>query len=229
MSKSILILGASGSGKSASIRTLNPEETIIISAIKKELPFPGSARMYTYYHKKDNPNGNLFYLTKTSDVIALLDVIPKIRKNVKNIVIDDNSYLTIKELDRRRFETGYGKFSDIAHDVIELCDFSKTLPPDVYVFFLHHTTEVGDGLLEPKKIKSISFGKMVEERLGGIETQFTVTLLASKIEKDNEIQYVFLTKDANSTTKTPMGMFEDTFIPNDLQLVRDVIDKYYNG
>ena len=39
MSESILILGESGCGKSASIRTLVPTETFIINVNNKKLPF----------------------------------------------------------------------------------------------------------------------------------------------------------------------------------------------
>ena len=74
----------------------------------------------------------------------------------------------------------------------------------------------------------MSYGKMLDEKLGSMEAHFTVVLRAAKESEGNEIKYVFYTKDANSTVKTPLGMFEDEKIPNDLKMVREAIDCYYN-
>lgn len=41
MANLIAIVGASGTGKSSSIRTLNPSETFIINVASKPLPFKG--------------------------------------------------------------------------------------------------------------------------------------------------------------------------------------------
>jgi hypothetical protein len=83
-------------------------------------------------------------------------------------------------------------------------------------------------VLEEKKLKAQTIGKLVEQKLGSYEAFFTVILLATKVKGENgEPEYYFLTRDANSTIKTPMGMFEEARIPNDLALVKETIVEYY--
>lgn len=82
MANVIVILGQSGTGKSTSIRTLNPEETIIINPLKKLLPFKGASKMYSV--EKNN------YLPKAS-YGNIIDKLKEAHSNpkVKNIIIDD--------------------------------------------------------------------------------------------------------------------------------------------
>lgn len=147
--------------------------------------------------------------------------------HIKDIVIDDNTYLTILELQRRRAE-GWEKFETIVQNFLDLAFKSKSLRSDIVVHILHHLAEVGDGILEDKHYKAISFGKFTDEKLGGQEAQFTIVLRAVKEKNGNNIEYVFYTRDANSTAKTPFEMFEDEKIPNDLLLVRKTMDCYYD-
>lgn len=97
-----VILGKSGTGKSTSIKTLNPKETIIINVLGKRLPFKGSNSLY------NKENKNLFRLDDYTQVIKLLDEVNK-QQQVKNVVIDDSIYILRKEYFSRARETGYGK------------------------------------------------------------------------------------------------------------------------
>lgn len=75
----------------------------------------------------------------------------------------------------------------------------------------------------------MTIGKLVDDKLGSYEAYFTVILMAKKLKtKDDDVEHVFVTRDANSTTKTPIGMFADKHIPNDLALVRETIINYYS-
>jgi len=149
--------------------------------------------------------------------------------HITTIVVDDNTFLAAKELDRRRDENGYVKFNDIAHDFLQLSELANTLREDLNVYFMHHIREEGDGILEDKTYKAMSYGKMIDEKLGSIEAQFDIVFLACKVdgEKD-EIAYKFKTKDKLGSAKTPMNMFEDEFIDNDLSMINKVISCYYN-
>ena len=50
-SKLIGIVGATGTGKSTSIKYSDPKETYIINTAKKELPFKGAEKLYNVENK----------------------------------------------------------------------------------------------------------------------------------------------------------------------------------
>jgi AAA domain len=225
---SILVIGESGSGKSTSIRNLNPEATIVFSALGKGLPFEGSRKNYKVWDKVKNPQGNVVVTSSSATIAQWLRHIDASMPHITTVIVDDNTFLAAKELDRRRTEQTFNKFSDIAHDFLFLSELANTLREDLNIYFMHHITEEGDGILEPKKIKALSFGKLISDKLGSIEAQFEIVLHASKeVTKDKELKYVFKTRSANSTAKSPIGMFEEGEIDNDLNLVNEAINKYY--
>lgn len=229
MSRAVFVIGESGAGKSSAIRTLNPKETFLINALGKDLPFKGSAKIYTYWDKEKNPEGNMIKTSKADVIMKWLKHISDNMPNVKNVVIDDNTFVTSLELIRRTKETTWDKYNDIASNFIQLAELSKSLRDDIIVYILHHTKEEGDGILEEKKVKAMSYGKLVDEKLCSQEAQFTIVLLAKKEKTDNGIQYSFYTRDQNSTAKTPYGMFDEEKIPNDFQEVRKAIECYYDN
>jgi hypothetical protein len=223
-------MGESGAGKSTSIRTLNPKETFGFLSLGKDLPFKGSGKLYTPWNKETNPNGNIIKSSNARVVLQWLDFIDKKMPHIKNVFIDDNTHLSSLEYMRRIGEKTFDKFNDIADNMVNIAQKAASLRDDLTVFILHHVKETGDGVLEEKKVKAQTIGKLVEEKLGSYEAFFTVILLATKLKGENgEPEYFFITRDANSTTKTPMGMFEQSKIPNDLQLVRDTITAYYEA
>ena len=228
-SKSILIIGESGAGKSTSLRNLNPKETIVFSALGKGLPLKNSRINYTVWDKNQNPTGN-FIITSSAKVIATwLQHISKSMPHIHTIVIDDSTFLSAKELDRRKDEVGYQKFNDIAHDFLALSEVANTLRGDLNIYFMYHVVTEGDGIMESKIIRAMSHGKMIQEKLASIEAQFEIVLLASKLsDKDNNLSYKFKTRDMSSTAKSPMDMFEDEYIDNDLALVNNAIACYYD-
>lgn len=230
MSDTVLILGESGSGKSTAIRTLPPEETFLINSLGKDLPFKGSRNMYTTFNKETNPKGNMVVTTHAQVIMQWLNHINEKLPHIHYVVIDDNTHQSSMEYLRRIRETTWDKWNDIAANMITLVQHAKTLRPDLTVFFLHHVTTEGDGLLEAKKIKAQTLGKLVDQKLSSYESYFTVVLLAEKVynPKTEEVEHFFLTRDGDSTTKSPLGMFDEKNIPNDLALVANTINKYYN-
>ena len=101
MSNLVLILGDSGSGKSTSIKGLNPKETVIINVLGKRLPFKGSVKSYNSDVK------NLFHIDEWSTVIGYIDGISKNAPQIKNIVIDDAIYIMRTEFFNRSKERGW--------------------------------------------------------------------------------------------------------------------------
>lgn len=227
---SILIIGESGSGKSTSLRNLNAQETMVFSALGKGLPFKNSRIDYTVYNKESNPKGNLIVTSSAKSIANWLLHISEKRTEITTCVIDDSTFLSAKELDRRRDESGYAKFSDIAHDFLHLSEIANTLRADLNVYFLYHAVTEGDGILEKRSTKALSHGKMIQEKLASVEAQFEIVLLACKIiDKDNNLSYKFKTKDADSTVKSPMGLFDSEYIDNDLELINTQIKCYYHS
>lgn len=237
MGKSALVIGPSGAGKSTSIghieelniKGLNPKETIIINALGKEMPWRGSAKQYTIWDKDKNPDGNMIVTSNPRTVLQWLHHINKNMPQIKNVVLDDNTHNSSMEYMRRINEKSFEKFNDIGFFMSTTAMDVKSFRDDLYVFFLHHTREIGDGILEEKTTNAMTIGKLVDEKLSGYESFFTVVLRAIKKVEDDEIKYYFLTKDAHSTAKSPIGMFDNKEIPNDLGVVRETMDKYYNG
>lgn len=228
MSRKVFYIGPSGSGKTSAVRTLDSKTTFIIGALTKELPWKGSAKQYTYFHKETNPTGNLVKTSNALAIIQWLDYIDKNRPEITDIVIDDNTFVTSLELLRRSKESSWEKFNDIAENFIALVTKAGSLRDNIIVHILHHTQVEGDGILEDKSYRAMSYGKLIDEKLCSQEAQFTIVLRASKEKSDKGLEYLFYTRDANSTAKAPFGMFETDTIPNDLALVRKAITCYYD-
>lgn len=223
-------MGSSKAGKTTSIRTLDPKKTIVFSPLSKGLPFEGSNKNYTVWDKEKNPTGNLVRTSSSKAIVQWLKHISANMPHVTVAVVDDNTFVSAKELDRRRGEVGFQKYSDIAHDILEITEVANSLRDDLNVYFMHHTVVVGDGIMEKQQTKAASFGKLVDEKYHGIEAQFEIVFLATKLVDDNDgISYKFKTREANSTIGTPMGMFEEEYVDNDLQAINERINCFYNG
>ena len=195
----VLILGESGSGKSASMRNFDVNEVGIFNVASKPLPF-----------RKKLPHADgAGYGTIQS---ALKN--PKLKK----YVIDDSQYLLCFELFRTAKENGYQKFTDMALNFYNLIQFiiSKT-PPDVIVYFLHHTETTTDG-----KVKAKTIGKMLDEKLT-VEGLFSIVLMCVT---DGQTHKFITQSDGYSTAKSPMEMFA-LEIDNDLKFVDEKIREYY--
>jgi hypothetical protein len=102
----------------------------------------------------------------------------------------------------------------------------KDLRDDLYCFFLTHSESTTD-INGRNKVKAKTVGKMIDNALT-LEGLFSIVLFGKvRIEEDGTMQYGFETQTNGETTcKSPMGMFEETFIDNDLQFVKDCIIEY---
>lgn len=219
MSTKVMIGGESGHGKSTSIRTLNPVETMIINVIGKELPFEGWKKKY---NKESKNIINVYSSDKIQDVMRAVD--QKMMEK-KIIVIDDAQYIMSYEFMARAKEKGYEKFIEIGKNMFDIYKLAGELREDIIVVFLSHTEDIQANGYMKTKIKTI--GKMLDDKIT-LEGLFSVVLQAVARKNFNkEIEHVFVTQsDGTSTVKSPIGMFESAEIPNDLQLVVDCIRKY---
>jgi hypothetical protein len=212
MSTPILVIGGSGTGKSTSFRNLDPSKTLLIQAIAKPLPFsgvdyPGWARF-----NAETKTGNIFVTDDAASVIALINGTKR-----KTIIIDDVQYIMANEYMRRCAETGYAKFTEIARHMWDILNAAAVCAPDVHIYMLSHSeiTDAGQ-----TKIKTI--GKLLDDKIT-VEGMFSMVL--KTVVQDGK--YYFATKNnGQDTTKTPMGMFKDELIPNDLAEVDAAVIKY---
>ena len=221
MSNTILVIGASGSGKSTSLETLAPEETFIIKVVDKDLPFRGGRKNYIPFDKEGK--GNMFATASSVAIVKTLKFISENRPDIKNIIIDDFNYIMALEYFDRATENGFAKFTEIAVHAADVVNAAKSLRKDLNVAILAHSeVEEGTGDL---KIKTV--GKLIDEKLT-IEGMVTCVFFTEVEQTPEGNKYWFITQARRSKGKTPKGMFEDLKIPNDLKLVFDTINNYYD-
>ena len=194
-----MIYGQSGTGKSTSLRNFKPEDVCIVNVSGKPLPFKNK-------HKTFN----------TDDYMAIDAAIKK--APAKSIVIDDATYLMTGEYMRTAKVTGYQKNTDMALNYYTLVKAASALPADKVVYFMGHSDTDANG---NEKFKTI--GKMLDEKVT-LEGMFTIVL--KTVVTDGK--YQFSTRNSGQdTVKTPLGMFNDVLIDNDLAMVDKTIREYY--
>lgn len=210
MSISVMVLGESGTGKSSSMRGMNPAETLLIQAIKKPVPFRSDGWKYL---GADNKTGNIVVCDNSAQIITMMH---KTQRQI--VVIDDFQYVLANEFMRRSEERGYDKFSDIGRHAWDILNAASSLPDNKRVYILSHTEQTESG-----RIKAKTIGKMLDDKIT-IEGMFSIVLRTAVIND----QYMFRTRNNGSdTTKTPIGMFDAEVIDNDLNAVDHAITKYY--
>lgn len=210
----VLILGESGTGKSASMRNMDSSKTVIIQAVNKPLPFRNT---FCKYNKSDD-SGTLTVTDQSTSIIGAMNHFAS--KGCKEIIVDDFQYVMANEFMRRSQEVGFTKFTDIARHAWETITAAQNLPDDVKVYFLSHTQSDDQGLIKAKTI-----GKLLDEKIT-VEGLFTM-VLRTNVEDG---KYSFSTQNNGSdTVKSPMGLFDDQYIENDLNLVNTKINEYYFG
>lgn len=208
MSIATFILGESGTGKSTSMRNMNPAQTLLIQAIKKPLPFRSEVWRYI---TKDG--GNIVVRDGAAEII---DLMHRTQRDV--IVLDDYQYVLANEFMRRTDERGFDKFTDIGKHAWEIIRAAADLPEHKRVYVLSHTETTDAG-----RVKAKTIGRMLDEKIT-LEGMFSIVLRTAVIND----QYVFRTRNNGSdTVKTPLGMFDTETIPNDLAAVDAAIVDYY--
>ena len=227
MAELIAIVGESGSGKTTSIRNLNPETTFIISTTGKRPGIKGAKKKYTDFkiNKETKEVTGNFYTTSNIDQIAsVMKLINTKMANIKTLIIDDYQYLQGFESMARVDEKGYAKFTDIAKHAYGVLKSGMDLRDDLFVVIITHSENIGDNINPYYKIKTL--GKMLDSVIT-LEGLFTYVLF-TKVTNDGEtVQYKFLTNsDGSCTAKSPMGLFDDMLIDNDLDFVINKITEY---
>ena len=225
MAQSVLVIAESGSGKSTSGRNLDSKKTFWVNIANKPLPFKGWKKMYNLI-SKDNPTGNMTNASSAAGIMKAIQHVNDKMPHITNLVVDDWQYMSAFEYFDKANEKGYDKFTSIASNLAQVAKMPKDLRDDLYIFFLTHSEESTD-MNGRRRVKAKTVGKMIDNALT-LEGLFSIVLFGKVIKNDDGVlQYGFETQtDGNNTCKSPMGMFEESFIENDLQYVKDCIIKY---
>lgn len=211
MSIATMILGQSGTGKSTSMMNLDPEKVLLVQPVKKPLPFRSKGWSLL---SKSNPSGSI---AVTDDSNRIVNAINMTNKEI--IVIDDFQYIMANEFMRRGAEKGFEKFTEIGRHAYDIIMAAIHGPDNKRIYILSHTQENDNGRTSIKTI-----GKMLDEKIT-LEGLVTICLQTAVISG----QYVFTTQNSGmNTVKSPMGLFDQEHIPNDLAAVDAAICDYYN-
>lgn len=215
MAKLICIMGESGSGKTTSMRTLDPKTTMFIDCDKKGLSWKGWRKQYSGELKNYIKTDSVSVVESTLRIVAEKDEY----KHIKTVVVDTLNGLMVADEMRRSKEKGYDKWVDLAASVWDLINNSLELRDDLTIIFTAHTdTERDDSGLVFTRIKTN--GKKLNKIV--LESKFTTVLLAKVVDGE----YKFETQANNSTAKSPMGAFEEPEIPNDMKLVLEALKDF---
>lgn len=206
MAQKTLVMGESGTGKSTSMRNLDPAITSIVNPVGKPLPFKSKNGKFTMLNNE----------TKSSNIVSWMK--GQVKAGKKILIVDDFQYLLSIPYMNRIHEGGWDKWNDFGDDYFRLIDVCAELPADVRVYYLSHCETLDNGITTIKLI-----GKLLREKIT-IEGLFTTVLRTSVIDQ----KYYFLTQNSGKdTVKSPMGMFETYAVENDLAYIDDKICNYY--
>lgn len=196
----VLLIGKSGSGKSASLRNFKKDEIAVANVLGKPLPFKSDIEA----PKADNYN-------------VLIKAIQNTDK--KTIVIDDAGYLLTNEFMGKVSVKGYDKYNEMASSMFDLVNAIKDVDGGKTVYLVMHEDIDEFGNIKPKTI-----GKLLDDKVN-LQGMFTVCIRSS-FENG---EYIFRLKtNGQDCVKTPIGMFEKETMENDLKEVDKVIREYYD-
>ena len=212
MAKAICIIGESGSGKTTSLRNLNPQETYYIDADKKGSAWRGFRQQY------NSENRNYMAIDDPSTVLELMKGISE-KTKLKYIVIDTLNGIMVGEEMRRSKEKTFDKWADLASYIYSILDVVCELRNDLTIIYTAHseTERTEDGYTWTRmKTTGKKLNKLVPE------SKFNVVLLA----RCKQGRYIFETHSNNSTAKTPLDAFKEDEIDNDIVPVLKVLEEY---
>ena len=217
MSTVIGVMGQSGHGKSTSLRTLDPASTFYINADGKPLPWRGWTKQY------NDAAGN--YL-QTRDASAVQGALTRVNDmpEIKVLVVDTINALMIDAEFTKMKEKGFDKWIDICMFVYDIIVSAAELRQDLIVVLLFHVATAVDG-------EGVDHILTNGRKLEKVHLEFKLTTLVYSKSRmiDGKNEYFFEVHANNSTAKTPMDMFPEMEIPNDMKALCDAVTVYQEG
>ena len=229
MSNIICLAGLSNSGKSTSLKYLDPESTFIISCTNKQLQIPGFRKKYPKAKIADKKLvGNWFINNNYANITKMLQLISKTREDIKVVVLDDANYLLSNETFRNANIKGYDKFISLAKNYYDLIESCMNLREDLTVIFISHIENWGTDIDPSYRLWTT--GKMLTNAIN-LDGLFSYIIYAERYVDDgtDEVHYRFKTRtDGNDTCRSVAGCFADKYIEPNMKLVIDTINKFEN-
>lgn len=230
MSNVISLAGLSNSGKSTSLKYLDPEETVIISCTNKQLQIPGFRKKYTKMTVDGGKLcGNWLVSNNYAQIEKIMKTVSKQRPEIKVICLDDCNYLLSNETFQNAMVKGYEKFTVLAKNYYDLIQTCQDLREDLTVVFISHIENVGTEI-DPE-YRLWTTGKMLTNAIN-LDGLFSYIIYAERYIPDgsDEVSYRFKTRtDGNDTCRSVSGCFEDKYIEPNMKLVIDTINKFESG
>lgn len=207
-------MGESGSGKTTSMRNLDPKTTFYIDCDKKGLSWKDWKKQYS------EENKNYIATSDASTIMSLLSKISNEQPQFKVVVIDTLNAVMIDDEFKRMREKGYDKWQELAYSIYGIIQMSNILRKDLTCILVMHSQTERDENTGEKFTRAKTSGRKLEKIV--VESKLTTVLLAKCIDG----KYVFETKNNNSTVKAPMGAFEEERIDNDIVKVLDALKDF---
>lgn len=230
MSNVISLAGLSNSGKSTSLKYLNPQETFIISCTNKQLQIPGFRKKYPKITVEEGKLlGNWLVSNNYTQIEKIMRVVSKTRPEIKIICIDDCNYLLSNEIFANVMTKGYEKFNILAKNYYDLIQTCQELRDDLTVVFISHIENIGTEI-DPE-YRLWTTGKMLSNQIN-LDGLFSYIIYSERYvdDKDDQVKYRFKTRtDGNDTCRSVAGCFEDKYIEPNMKLVIDRINEFENG
>ncbi len=238
MANGIAIVAHTGYGKSTAIghipeldiQGLDPKETFIVNVKGKPLPFKGWKKAYETVPNGAPPDkGNYLATTKAKLIVDTLEYINANRSDIKNVVLDDFQYIMSEQFMSDALKKGYDKFNVLAKNAFDVINAGLKMRDDINFFVLTHAENTETTYGTDYKIKTI--GKMLDDKIT-LEGLFTIVLYGRQTfdGKEQKTSKMFVTNyDGQYPAKSPVGMFGNVYIPNDLGYVVQHVNSYYHG
>lgn len=229
MSNVICLAGLSNTGKSTSLKYLEPSETFIVSCTNKQLQIPGFRKKYIKVSIEDNKLvGNWLVSNDYAKIAKILKVVSQSRPDIKTVVIDDLNYLLSNEIMNSAEEKGFEKFTRQAKNYYDIINNAQNLRDDLTVVMISHI--INDGTDMEPFWKLYTSGKMLDKTVN-LDGLFSYIIYTDKyVDENDEVQYRFMTKtNGNDTCRSVAGCFADKYIEPNMKLVIDTINKFESG
>jgi len=239
MSNAVAVVTESGFGKTTSlgkipelgIEGLDPKKTFIINVKDKPLPFRGWKNLYKRVDITKGPpkEGNYLGSSNPYDIIKVMNYVDKNRPDIENLVIDDYQYTMSEEFMANALKSGFDKFNKLAKNAYDIINAGISAREDLNFFLLTHSEVIENSFQTSYKMKTI--GKMLDSKVT-LEGLFTIVLYGKQEwdDKEKKVSKHFVTNfDGQFPAKSPVGMFKDTYILNDLGAVAKAIQEYNNA
>ena len=211
-------MGESGSGKTTSLRNLDPKKTFYIDCDRKGLKWKGWKKDFSV-DKKNYYATDIF--ANVSNLLKKINEEEQFAK-IEYVVIDTlNALMVAEEMRILAMQSGDKRsaWSDLAQNGWSIINQALTLRDNLTVIIVCHSETISDdnGIIRTR-IKTN--GRKLEKLV--LESKMTTVVWA--VRQDGK--YKFILSADGSTCKIPIGAFDTDEIDNDIMLVINALKDY---